>query len=112
MTSLTTEQTEDIEIRVNNQLVRFNNLLTALEYLKEEISTREIDPNIILDNVKTVIGEGRFLFRVTKWLTTYYMPDVISHIKKEINEILKSFIEERINSLVDKKIKEMRTSSY
>ncbi len=112
MTSLTTEQTEDIEIRVNNQLVRFDNLLTALEYLKEEISTRKIDPDIILDNVKTVIGGDRFFLRVTRWLTTHYMPDVISHIKKEINENLKSFIEERVNSVVDKKLQEMRSSSY
>lgn len=110
MASLTTEQTEDIEIRVNNQLVRFDNLLTALEYLKEEISTREIDPDIILDNVKTTILGDNFFHRITRWITTHYMPDVISDMKKEINENLHSFIVDHVNMCINDKIHELQTS--
>jgi hypothetical protein len=101
MTNLTTEQTEDIEIRVNNQLVRFDNLLTALDYLQEEIKTRKPDPDEILNSVKEVLEGYNFFNRITRWISQHKLPDVIFDIKSEINQNLNSYIDLKITQKLD-----------
>jgi hypothetical protein len=105
-----TMTTEDIQIRVNDQLVQFDNLLTALDYLKQEITSRktaDLDTTI----KKYVLEDEKFFRRFLNWFKRYQMNNftnlILTEIKRDtqLNDALEEFFLSKLDARIELTLK-------
>lgn len=104
----------DLTVTVNDNLVKFDNLLTGLEYLMEEVATRkesilsEVDLN---SKIEQKINTNEFKNRMIRYVQNYYGESLYREIAFMVMEKIDSDIEAFINHRVDERIQELQSQN-
>lgn len=104
----------DLTVTVNDNLVKFDNLLTGLEYLMEEVATRkesilsEVDLN---SKIEQKINTNEFKNRMIRYVQNYYGEGLYREIAFMVMEKIDSDIEAFINHRVDERIQELQSQN-
>jgi predicted transcriptional regulator len=94
---------------INENLVKIDNLLNALELLYEEISTRKqeiIDSFSIKDFVKEEMNTDNFKNEVVYHIRYNYGSGICNEVSRIVMRNIDSDIERRINDRVDRALKQ------
>jgi hypothetical protein len=99
---------EAVQVRVNDQLVEIDNLITALNYLKEEVQTTVMSRDNITTIVKDYLSDETFYRRIREYLRRHQIKNIAAFVaddvKTDINNHLESFLysklDERINMVL------------
>lgn len=101
-------------ITINENIVRFDNLLTGLEYLMEEVNTRketilsDVDLN---QKIEEKMNTRRFKDRMMQYVQNNYGEGFYREVAFMVMEKIDSSIEEYINNRVDKRFNELVNST-
>lgn len=104
MQTLETVQTQaDVEVHVNEQLHRLNDIVTALEFVKEEITTRQ-GRDSLMENVRTVMNDDAFFRRIINYIKRYQLQTIINSVSADVKSDISPDLEQYINSIIDARI--------
>jgi hypothetical protein len=91
-------------ISLNNNLIKFDNLITSLEYLYEEINTRKnnIVADIDLDEkIHQEFNSNRFKSKIAEYIRDEYGSSIFQEVAlivmEKIDGDIQQFITERVN---------------
>jgi hypothetical protein len=95
---------EAVQVRVNDQLVEIDNLITALQYLKEEVQTNSLSRENIVTIVKEYLSEDAFYRRIRDYLRRYQIRNIASLVSAEVKADLNDNLEAFLYSKLDERI--------
>lgn len=96
-------------VTINDNLLKADNLITALEYLLEEVKNRKdnifntIDINEI---VRSELQADRFMRRLIGYMADEYFTDIYSRVAFQVMEQIDADITRFINDRVDTRLRE------
>jgi ABC-type transport system involved in Fe-S cluster assembly fused permease/ATPase subunit len=108
----TTEAPTQVQmVNVNDQLVEFSNLLNALRFLYEEISTAKPDyknvQDVCSEYLENYLKSDSFSKRFVSYLKRYQIPQMTEVVSTEIKESLDSQLENYLLSKLDERIEQI-----
>lgn len=98
-----TPTAESVQITVNDQLVQFNNLLDALNYLLEEARTRDFSTQIN-EATHSFLSSDNYQRRLRDWLKRYHLPTIAGHISTDVKNYISEHMEQYMISKLDERI--------
>lgn len=103
MQTLETPTQESVQITVNEQLQRLEDLVTAIEYYVEELRTRE-GRNGLMDVVRNVMTEESFYRRIINYIKRYQVKAIARDVTVNVKEEIEPLFEGYINAVIDDRI--------
>lgn len=103
MIMATTTSTQSVELTVNEQLVKLENLLQAIEYLHEaQRNTPVLTKEEAMEAVSNFLSDETFFRRIRDWIKRYKMQELANGVADDIKE----FIGPRLDAYIDQKLRE------
>lgn len=104
-------ETESVQLTVNDQLVKLENLLVAIEYLYEEQKTRALpSKDECMDAVREFLSDEPFFRRIRDWIKRYKLSEISANVTQDVKEYigprLDSYIDQKLNAAIDQKLRD------
>lgn len=93
-----------VQVQVADQLVEIDNLINALNYLREEAETKVLSSQQAGEQFREYLNSDSFFRKIRNYIRNRHLPTISRHVAEDVKADINNSIETYILSKIDERV--------